>query len=155
MIILCRNQDKAKEAADEISGETGNDVAYEKLDLAALASGTIHMRHPHWVQTIITISCVTVTGVGAQKSGSITDMSAYSDTLGERQKCHCKRGVTVTICISWLPHDNFGPLSPLLATWRSSRSRRRRSKRRRRSRHTSLLNTLTLKQRDPQSLFFS
>ena len=26
-----------------------------------------------------------------------TVMPAYSDTLGERQKCHCKRGVTVTI----------------------------------------------------------
>ena len=26
-----------------------------------------------------------------------TDMPAYSDTLGERQKCHCKRGVTVTM----------------------------------------------------------
>ena len=25
-----------------------------------------------------------------------TDVPAYSDTLGERQKCHCKRGVTLT-----------------------------------------------------------
>ena len=25
-----------------------------------------------------------------------TVMPAYSDTLGERQKCHCKGGVTVT-----------------------------------------------------------
>ena len=25
-------------------------------------------------------------------------MPAYSDTLGERQKCHCKGGVTVTTC---------------------------------------------------------
>ena len=38
VIILCRNQDKAKEAANEISGETGGVVAYEKLDLASLAS---------------------------------------------------------------------------------------------------------------------
>ena len=27
-----------------------------------------------------------------------TVMPAYSDTLGERQKCHCKGGVTVTTC---------------------------------------------------------
>ena len=26
----------------------------------------------------------------------ITVMPAYSDTLGERQMCHCKRGVTLT-----------------------------------------------------------
>ena len=38
VIILCRNQDKAKEAANEISDETGGVVAYEKLDLASLAS---------------------------------------------------------------------------------------------------------------------
>ena len=38
MIILCRNQDKAKEAAEEISGKTGGLVSYEKLDLASLAS---------------------------------------------------------------------------------------------------------------------
>ena len=38
MIILCRNQDKAKEAADEISGKTGGVVSYGKLDLASLAS---------------------------------------------------------------------------------------------------------------------
>ena len=25
-----------------------------------------------------------------------TDFPAYSDTLGTREKCHCKRGVTVT-----------------------------------------------------------
>lgn len=38
VIILCRNQDKAKEAADEISGKTGGVVSYGKLDLASLAS---------------------------------------------------------------------------------------------------------------------
>ena len=38
VIILCRNQDKAKEAAEEISGKTGGLVSYEKLDLASLAS---------------------------------------------------------------------------------------------------------------------
>ena len=39
VIILCRNQDKAKEAAADITKETGNGaVECEKLDLASLAS---------------------------------------------------------------------------------------------------------------------
>ena len=38
VIILCRNQDKAKGAAAEIAKETGGAVECEKLDLASLAS---------------------------------------------------------------------------------------------------------------------
>ena len=30
-------------------------------------------------------------------------MPAYSDTLGERQKCHCKGGVTVTTSYYYYP----------------------------------------------------
>ena len=36
----------------------------------------------------------------------ITDFPAYSDTLGTREKCHCKRGVTVTT--SFFIHE--GPI---------------------------------------------
>ena len=38
VIILCRNIDKAKAAAEEISKETGGAVEVEKLDLSSLKS---------------------------------------------------------------------------------------------------------------------
>ena len=38
VIILCRNIDKAKAAAEEISKETGGTVEVEKLDLSSLKS---------------------------------------------------------------------------------------------------------------------
>ena len=38
VIILCRNLDKAKAAAEEISKETGGTVDVEKLDLSSLKS---------------------------------------------------------------------------------------------------------------------
>lgn len=38
VIILCRNVDKAKAAAEEIAKETGGTVEVEKLDLSSLKS---------------------------------------------------------------------------------------------------------------------
>ena len=49
-------------------------------------------------------------------------MPAYSDTLGERQKCHCKRGVTVTtyaemalshVEVKFLPKNTTSIMQPM------------------------------------------
>ena len=42
--------------------------------------------------------CFTTYNEDKKLTNTFTVMPAYSDTLGERQKCHCKGGVTVTTC---------------------------------------------------------